>query len=170
MTIQLLGYDLFHAVRRTDGYVEVIRRHLKMFLYNVFYNNWHLQACTNYYNNLCCNWPQWNISTSINIGKWPHCLLQRYPAVDCHLYCPVDLLCQKPLFPLNSSLMFPTAVSANFVPDRNEILTLVQSLPEEPVQRLQPSEGGEYYTVVFQRARQTTVSCSTPIVTSYSLK
>jgi hypothetical protein len=43
--------------------------------------------------------------------------------VDCHLYCPVDLLCQQPLFPLKGSLIFPIADSTNFVSDRKKIIT-----------------------------------------------
>jgi hypothetical protein len=49
--------------------------------------------------------------------------LQRYPAVDCHLYCPVNLLWQEPLFPMKSSLMFPIANPGTFVLEGNEILT-----------------------------------------------
>jgi len=42
---------------------------------------------------------------------------------DCHLYRSVNLLTQQHLFPFNSSLMFPIANPATFVPDRNKILT-----------------------------------------------
>jgi hypothetical protein len=64
----------------------------------------------------------------LDVNKyWPvdalHSSYQRYPAVDCHLYCSVDLPWQEPLLPFNSSLMLPIANPATFVPDRNEILT-----------------------------------------------
>jgi len=81
------------------------------------------RECTNYYNNLFCILAEFSIYTSINIGKWTHCSHQLYPAVDCHRYCPVDLLWQEPLFPMMSSLMFHIADPATFVPDRNESLT-----------------------------------------------
>jgi len=55
MTTDPVGSELFHVVRRTDGRDEAIRHSREMFICNVFYNNWHLQGCKNYYNNLCCN-------------------------------------------------------------------------------------------------------------------
>jgi len=137
---------------------------MEIFLSNVFYNYWHLQGCTNYYKYLCCSCAQLNIRTSIKIVKWLHYSGQRYPAVDCHLYCPVDLLCQEALFPLNSSLIFPITDPATFVPDRKEILT-PGTVTSRMICLASTNFGGKnLHRVVFQRARQTTVSCSTPVV------
>jgi len=123
MTIRPVGSDLFRAVRRTDGRDEAIRRYMEMFVSNVFYNNWPLQwmykLLQQFILQVC-----WIRRLYVNkYCKWTHSTHQRYPAVDCHLYCSVNLLCQQPLFPLNRSLMFLIADPATFVPDRNEILT-----------------------------------------------
>jgi hypothetical protein len=53
--INPVGSQMIRSVRRTDVYDEAIRRFMEMFVSNVFYNNWHLQVCTNYSDNLCCN-------------------------------------------------------------------------------------------------------------------
>ena len=88
---------------RSDGRTDMTK--LLDDLWKSFYSTCFIitgtfRDCTNYYNNLCCSWAEFGIYTSINIGKWTHCSHQLYAAVDCHRYCPVDLLWQETLFPM----------------------------------------------------------------------
>ena len=55
MTVHPVGSQLFHAVRRTDGFDEAIRRYMECFYPPHFTVNGTYRQRTNYCNNLCFN-------------------------------------------------------------------------------------------------------------------